>query len=322
VPGKFVPGHETESVLKLTKRSKLRPKDESHRRSLGGGPPPLAALPGENDSISPRAPVARSWAPSNGFDAPPQRDSLAGLFASTVLASHFLVVLAFGHRQVTVPGSSFMTVGDLRLTAGAIAEMDPASLMLMHGEITLGLGTSLGDYEALFTPHAFHVTVVSMAASTSPRLLPSPLPVPARSLHLTPTLPGTESPTVPTPHVTPLFRPNEPSFLILVVFEDGSTMAPVVCASKLGPLPMYLLIPFIFILRDQSWIWTVACQTHLPSGLGHACTLSSRLHAHFGSWCTSCRAAVPHLPILRPGLPLLARLYPLGMYARPPWPHQ
>ena len=34
---KFVPGNESESVLKLTKRPRLRPKDVSHRRSLAGG---------------------------------------------------------------------------------------------------------------------------------------------------------------------------------------------------------------------------------------------------------------------------------------------
>ncbi len=37
VSSKFVPGKETESVLKLTKRPRLRPKDVSHRRSLAGG---------------------------------------------------------------------------------------------------------------------------------------------------------------------------------------------------------------------------------------------------------------------------------------------
>jgi hypothetical protein len=36
VASKFVPGHETESVLKLSKRPRLRPKDVSHRRSLAG----------------------------------------------------------------------------------------------------------------------------------------------------------------------------------------------------------------------------------------------------------------------------------------------
>jgi hypothetical protein len=37
IPARFVPGNESESVLKLTKRPRLRPKDVSHRRSLGGG---------------------------------------------------------------------------------------------------------------------------------------------------------------------------------------------------------------------------------------------------------------------------------------------
>jgi hypothetical protein len=38
VPERFVPGSETESVLKITKRPRLRPKDISHRRSLVGSP--------------------------------------------------------------------------------------------------------------------------------------------------------------------------------------------------------------------------------------------------------------------------------------------
>jgi hypothetical protein len=37
ISSKFVPGNESESVLKLTKRPRLRPKDVSHRRSLSGG---------------------------------------------------------------------------------------------------------------------------------------------------------------------------------------------------------------------------------------------------------------------------------------------
>jgi hypothetical protein len=36
VPEKFAPGRETASVLKITKRPKLRPKDVLHRRSLEG----------------------------------------------------------------------------------------------------------------------------------------------------------------------------------------------------------------------------------------------------------------------------------------------
>jgi hypothetical protein len=37
VPTRFVPGQETASVLKITKRPHLRPKDISHRQSLGSG---------------------------------------------------------------------------------------------------------------------------------------------------------------------------------------------------------------------------------------------------------------------------------------------
>jgi hypothetical protein len=213
VPGKFNPGQETESVIKLTKRPKLREKDVAHRRSLGQGDQPAASRPA-------------------------QYDSLVGLFPSTVLASHFVVFLTFGSRKVGVPGSPFMTVADLRDTAGAIAECDPASLRLMHGDIPLGLGSTLNDYAAFITthPHAFHVTVASANVS-SPVRMPAPhLPAPTGSLgfcnNLTTAQPGViaASSLARTSFTTPSSA-TESSFLILVVFEDGGTMAPVVSAS-------------------------------------------------------------------------------------------
>ena len=109
----------------------------------------------------------------------------------------------------------------------------------MHGDVTLGLGSTLSDYAEFIPahPHAFHVTVVSANAPS-----PTSVPVP----HLSP---STESPgfynnpagaqpgviaassLVRPRFTTPPSSANEPSFLILVVFEDGSTMAPVVSAS-------------------------------------------------------------------------------------------
>jgi hypothetical protein len=119
VPARFVPGHETESVLKITKRPRLRPKDVSHRRSLGTGEPGNL-LP--TDASSPLG-WPQPLSPSDGF--PVARDSLVGLFPSTVQASHFIVVLAFGQSRVSVPGSPYMPVATLRLTAGAICDRDP-----------------------------------------------------------------------------------------------------------------------------------------------------------------------------------------------------
>jgi hypothetical protein len=215
VPGKFNPGQETESVVKLTKRPKLREKDVAHRRSLGQRNLPVASYPTQ---LSP----------------------LVGLFPSTILASHFLVGLNFESRQVGIPGSLFMTIADLRDTAGAIAERDPASLRLMHGDITLGLGSTLNDYAAFIPahPHAFPVTVVSAYAS-SPVRMPVPLLASASSPDFcnNPTAAPDTSITFVAqaqnarPSFTTSTSTSETSFLILVVFEDGGTMAPVVSAS-------------------------------------------------------------------------------------------
>jgi hypothetical protein len=50
--------------------------------------------------------------------SPVARDALTGLFQSTVPATHIIVVLAFGERRVSVPGSPFMPVSTLRSPHG------------------------------------------------------------------------------------------------------------------------------------------------------------------------------------------------------------
>jgi hypothetical protein len=209
VPDRFVPGHETESVLKITKRPRLRPKDVSHRRSLGVSDPGIV-LPSSPSMAFPQSPSGAS---------PVTYEALAGLFPSTVPATHFVVVLAFGTRRVSVPGSPYMQVSALRLTAGAIADRDPELLTLMHGSRVLDLDSVLGDYLTNFASHAFHVTVAIFPAPPPVRISDRQPPNPAPSLPR-PTWPIT-LPVTPPPvtHAT---------FLILVVFEDGSTMAPAV----------------------------------------------------------------------------------------------
>jgi hypothetical protein len=211
-----VSGHESESVLKITKRPRLRPKDVTHRRSLGAGEPGLP-LP-TNEGSSPG--WSRPQPPGDG--SPVVHDCLAGLFPSTIQASHFIVVLAFGRSHVSVPGSPYMTVATLRLTAGAIADRDPELLTLMHESRSLDLGAVLGDYTAFFTGHAFHVTVALWPASPPVQLSDRSSPNPPITLPR-PLFPSS-LPVTPPPvtHTT---------YLILVVFEDGSTMAPVVWGS-------------------------------------------------------------------------------------------
>jgi hypothetical protein len=213
VPERFVTGQESESVLKITKRPRLRPKDVSHRRSLGL-PGTTTGMP--SDAMSP----GHLAIPQSPMAAPPvTHAALVGLFPSTIQTTHFIVVLAFGQSRVSVPGSPFMLVSTLRLTAGAIADRDPELLTLMHGSRVLDLDAVLGDYLPLRDSHDFHVTVALFPASPPVQLTTRQTPNPPVSLPR-PLFPAS-LPVTPPP-VT------HASFLILVIFEDGSTMAPVV----------------------------------------------------------------------------------------------
>ncbi len=92
---KFVPGNESESVLKLTKRPRLRPKDVSHRRSLAGGD---LGLPTTSEGVVSRSsPIAAPTSLSGGLNL----GSSPGSSGDTPLR----VILTFGSRQVNIPGS-------------------------------------------------------------------------------------------------------------------------------------------------------------------------------------------------------------------------
>ncbi len=138
------------------------------------------------------------------------------------------VILTFGRRQVNVSGSLRMSVGELRTMAGSIADLDPASFLLMHGELVLQLCAVLDDYVAFVGSMGFHVTVV-----ISPGALPGgPIPRPVNSMSRM----GSSPASPPNPPQTglatsPLFSPSVPesnSYLILVILEDGRTLQPVV----------------------------------------------------------------------------------------------
>jgi hypothetical protein len=76
------------------------------------------------------------------------------------------IILTFGSRQVNVPGSFRMPVGELRDVAGSIADRSPGSLLLMHGDFTLQIGTVLGDYADFVVSSTFHVRVVIAPAAS------------------------------------------------------------------------------------------------------------------------------------------------------------
>jgi hypothetical protein len=124
LPERFVSGKETESVLRLAKRLKLRPKDLYHRQSLtsealgsssaeeaqGGSPAPLFT-PGYPARYQPRdvGPPASAW------------------------EQPFMITLIFGRQQLVLHGSMGMPVDELHHTAGSLASMNPSSIQLVAG---------------------------------------------------------------------------------------------------------------------------------------------------------------------------------------------
>ncbi len=113
-----------------------------------------------------------------------------------------------------------MPVGELRDVAGSIADRDPVSLLLMHEDFTLQIGTILGDYADFVGSNGFHVRVVIAPAASPSGPLPQPLSLP--SLGRSPSSPPVFSQTLlssATPRTPPIS--DTTSFLILVVLEDG-----------------------------------------------------------------------------------------------------
>ena len=200
---RFVPGQETASVLKITKRPRLRPKDLSHRQSLGRDEKESSSgtLSGENVS---------------GFASPPFLS--AGSFPRpTPSPESFMVDLAFGQRKVTVPGSLRLSVDELHFTAGAISNLDPTSILLMVEGVVLIPGSYLGDYPRMGLTSRVVVNVYP--ASTGLRNSTGP------------TVGTGESDVVGNLAYDALFDARgsiNSSFVIMVVFEDGTTMRPVV----------------------------------------------------------------------------------------------
>ncbi len=99
---RFQPGNETASVLQLTKRPRLRPKDVTHRQSLGHN---------QQGSSSSVAPTRLEM----GCDPPSPTVLPFGYVAHpplTPIPRNFMVTLTFGDRRVSVPGSPGLLVDD------------------------------------------------------------------------------------------------------------------------------------------------------------------------------------------------------------------
>jgi hypothetical protein len=129
-----------------------------------------------------------------------------------------MVTLAFGERRVVVPRT---TVDELLRAAGALAEMNPSALRLMHGETSLYGGTYLGDYPALLGPTGMELLVSSAGPAWRDSSQARPQGAPAVISRMT------EPPASPAQ----LVGAGELSYNIFVDFEELPTMEPVVVAS-------------------------------------------------------------------------------------------
>ena len=151
LPERFVPGKETESVLRLVKRPKLRPKDLSHRQSLAG------EAPGSSTA------EAAAGSPVPYFTPGPSRHQASSVHPPAgEWERPFMITLIIGRQQLVLHGTMGMQVDDLQRTAGSLTLMDPSSIQLVAGGITLRPGSVLGDYPASWSstcvgPQGLHV---------------------------------------------------------------------------------------------------------------------------------------------------------------------
>jgi hypothetical protein len=157
LPERFVPGKETESVLRLVKHPKLRPKDLSHRQSLAG------EAPGSSTAEA----AAQSGSPVPYFTPGPSRHQPSNAHPPTSEWERpFMITLIIGRQQLVLHGTMGMQVDELQRTAGSLTLLDPSSIQLVARGITLRPGSVLGDYPATWSstcvgPQGLHVTVLS-----------------------------------------------------------------------------------------------------------------------------------------------------------------
>jgi hypothetical protein len=237
VPDKFAPGKESESVLKITKRPKLRPKDISHRRSLDGddlignltvdalnGNPTVASFPRLQGGHETSAPYF-----SPGFSPhhlPPQvRPS------TSEWERPLMVTLSMGNQRLVVPGSHLMTVDDLQRIVRPHIGLAPSSFHLVSGETFLCPGTLLGDYPTHIGHFGMHVAVRIVDHLRSGEVSQRTPSLTTERLAVLPSTGGPFESPLGSATYTPPTVPRETSYLILLVFEDGSTLTQVVWPS-------------------------------------------------------------------------------------------
>ncbi len=241
-------------MLQITKRPRLRPKDVTHRQSLGSNEL------GSSSSITP--------------------------------ARNFMVHLHFGVRCVSVPGSHRTSVDDLLQTAGAIASLDPSTLLLISGETVLYRGNLLGDYIS---------SVGNTGMTISVTLARSDFRSPDLQRLQGPTLPPTRlhEGTPPTPTLSS--RPSEPTYSILVLFEELPTMEPIVMASMEVRRLRQLAASWSGVPSDTVYLQFPGTVLDMDRRLSDAPAIRSGAHVH--AFFTIARALQSILQLMQGGNP-------------------
>jgi hypothetical protein len=165
VPQKFEPGHESSSVMQLTKRPRMRSKDIAHRKSLISSDFPRQVF-------SPEVSPANPFACINGSPSGVTPTRYVNPPMSVNIPDTFLINLKFGARLVGVPVTFNLSVRDVTITAVRIAGVDPSVIKLRFGDIELHPDGLLRNYLSHQNIMGAVLTVVPAAALTTPGIVP------------------------------------------------------------------------------------------------------------------------------------------------------
>ncbi len=266
LPTKFLPGQATESVLKVTKRPKLRAKDVAHRKSLtaadvptGHGTPRFWNLDSSIVSAGGHVDHAAS-APGGYFHTPPTAvgpgtttlervpvTDLPRTFHPTNWAhggpgsGTIMATLLFGSRGVLVPVEPEMLVRELRLYAARLAELDAATVQLFWSNTMLDPEGDLTHLLSWPVPQSvvIEVRVVNLSSAPVPQHSP----------------PGSSS---------SLADSEYGPFSVTLVFEDGNFLSqPTWPAVTIQVLRRQITTTF---QRNADTIVLVCCGTILAPG--------------------------------------------------------
>jgi hypothetical protein len=212
------PDQATASVLAISKRPRLRPKDIAHRQSLEAARS-AALLPSDVETAAYDArevvlAKARHDMNSEGFPSPHYELVYGRSLAPSPQrpVDNFMALLRFGQRKVGVTTSLRMSVHELQETAAQIAGVAPGDIALMIGEVYLPPTGVLGDY---VLTHEMRGTIISVVSSVGIRPV-SPTPRPPTT-HDRTRSPDSSSSSLSGGDISTVFRIN-------LVYEDGNVV--------------------------------------------------------------------------------------------------